>query len=146
MMKIPPRIPSAIPALAATSEPPLEGVEVDVDDAEVSDVAAALVVELVTGVEEDDELDVDKVEVAATSPPPISLTVIAESSMAVGKAEDKDEVEALWSARPLLMPFAVSNPAFDDAVLVSWLASVELKDGESVVKSPPVHPADVIVV
>lgn len=65
MMKSPPRTPSAIPALTATSFEPLLEVD-DVVDAEVSEAAAAVaavVVKLAT-VEEADELEVDEVEVA----------------------------------------------------------------------------------
>lgn len=93
MTKSPPRTPRAIPALTATSEPPLEGEDVDVDVAEASDAAAA-VVDVLTAVEEASELDNEEAEVAATKEPSISAAVDAvEASMAVGNTEDDAEAE-----------------------------------------------------
>lgn len=150
MTKTPANTPSAIPALTATSDPPLEDEDededVDVDEADDSDAAVAAVVVELAKVEEADVLEVDGVEVAATKPPLISVAVNAVASIAVGKSEDDDKVESVWPSMPLLIPFALSNPASDDVVFVSLVLPVEVEEGESVVKSPPVHPDDVIVV
>lgn len=132
-----------MPALTATSEPPLEDedVDVDVEDAEASDAAAAAV-DVLAAVVEANELDDDEVDVAAISEPPISSEVNAvEASMAVGNTEDDAEAVATF----LLMPFALFRSASDEAVVVS-LVVVDDVDGDSVVKSPPLHPDDVRVV
>lgn len=147
MTKTPARTPSAIPALTPTSEPPLEDEDVDVDDAEVSDAAAAAVVVELVSVEEAEELDDDGVGVAATNEPvSMSVAVNAVASIAVGKSEDDDAVEVVWPAMPLTIPFALSNSVSDEVVFVSLVFSVELEEGGRVVRSPPVHPDDVIVV
>lgn len=149
MTKSPPRTPSAMPALTATSEPPLEDEDedVDVDVAEASDADAA-VVDVLTAVEEANELDDEEAEVAATKDPSISSAVEAvEASMAVGNTEDEVEAEEVCSATFLLMPFALFSPASDEVVFVASLVlSVDDEEGKSVVNSPPAHPDDVSVV